>query len=207
MSRGERGSRFGLDGLQQPTIGIREQVMKTQHHDGTRLRRTISQIEPRRGLKFVKSFVRRAALAAVSFTVEHNGANCAPTRADILNARHARALGCTAVYGFCMAVDGFGMASADPERTTPFDQTTQKMANGGPLLPGEDRHHSQRAKAAEGCRQGVYHRMNAASEFAWFGSHGRPVEITGTMGHHGQRTRGYRIRLAKGTARGTAGWQ
>ena len=100
--------------------------MKTQHHDGTRLRRTISQIEPRRGLKFVKSFVRRAALAAVYFTVKRNGANCAPTRAGILNARHARALGCTAVYGFCMAVDDFGMAPGDPERTPRMSRWPRK---------------------------------------------------------------------------------
>ena len=76
------------------------------------------------------------------------------------------------------------------------------MGSGGPLHAREDRHHSRRAQAAEVGRQGVYDRMNADSEFAGFGSQMRPVEISGTIGHHGERMRGSRIRLAKGTTRG-----
>ena len=117
----------------------------------------------------------------------------------LLIARHARA----GVYGCVRIWDGLRR----PRKDTPYDQATQKMGNGGPVRPREDRHHSQRPEAAEGCRQGVYDRMNADSEFAWFGSHMRAVEITGTIGHHGERTRGSRIRLAKGPARGYAGWQ
>ena len=166
-----------------------------QHHDGTRLRRTISQIEPRRGLKFVKSFLRRAALAEVSFNVECRGENCAWISHGFIDRAPRARVG---VYGCVRIWDG----PRRPRKDTPYDQATQKMGNGGTLLPGEDRHHSQRATGAEGCRQGVYDRMNAASEFAWFGSHRRPVEITGTIGHHGERMRGSRIRPAKGTARG-----
>ena len=199
MSRGERGSRFGLDGLQQPTIGIRGQVTKTQNHDGTMLRRTISQIEPRRGFKFVKSFVRRAALATVSFIVECRVESCAWISHGFIDRAPRARVG---VYGCVRIWDGPG----DPERTPRMTRRRRKWEKAVPSAR-EDRHHSQRATAAEGCRQGVYDRMNGDSEFAWFGSHRRAVEITGTIGHYGQRTRGSRIRGAKGTARGYAGWQ
>ena len=94
------------------------------------------------------------------------------------------------------------MAPGRPRKDTPYDQAAQKMGNGDPPRATEDRHHRRRAKAAEVGRQGEYDRMNADSEFAGFGSLMRPVEISGTIGHHGERMRGSRIRLTKGTARG-----
>ena len=102
-----------------------------QHHNGTELRRTISQIEPRRGFTFVKSFVRLAALAAVSFLVECRVESCAVV---IGRARHARALGCTAVYGFCMAVYGFGMAASEPERTPRMTRRRRKWETAVPSV-------------------------------------------------------------------------
>ena len=96
------------------------------------------------------------------------------------------------------------MAAGRPRKGTPYDQAAQKMGHGAPLRAREDRHRSRRPKAAKVGRQGVYDGMNADSEFAGFGSRMQPVEISGTIGHHGERMRGSRNRLAKGTARGVS---
>ena len=221
MSGRERGSQFGLNGLQQRTIGIRGQATATQHHNGMELRRMFSQIAPRRGLTFVKSFVRRTALAEVSFTVERRWGNFASI---ILTARHARALGCTDVYGFCMAVYGSGMAPADPKRTprrirrrgkrgttvlavqaktdperTPRVTRRRRKWETACLAVQEKTGTIARARkrpksAAKGCTTAGPSIRNLC------GTDTQPVEITGTIGHHGERVKGTRIRLPEGTA-------
>ena len=180
-----------------------------------------SQIEPRRGLTFVKSFLRRTALAEVSFTVECQGENFTSI---LLNARDARALGCTAVYGFCMAVYGSGMAPADPERT--LRKTRRRGKRETTVLAVLEKTDPERTprvtrrrrKWKTACiavqdKTGTIGRAqkrlkSAAKGYTTrgtpirnsCGSHTQPVAIAGALGHHGERVKGTRIRLPEGTA-------
>ena len=181
------------------------------------------QIAPRRGLTFVKSFVRQTALAEVSFTVECRWENFASIMI-ILNARDARALGCTAVYGFCMAVYGFGMPPADPERTR--RKTRRRGKKETEVLAVQEKADPERTprvtrrpgkwktaclavQEKTGTIAGARKRPKSAAKGYTTrgtpirnlcGTHTQPVEITGALGHHGERVKGTRIRLAKGTA-------
>ena len=169
----------------------------------------------------MKSFLRRTALAEVSFTVECRWENFASI---LLTAREARALGCTAVYGFCMAVYGSGMAPADPE-TTPRKTRRRGKKETAVLAVQENTDPERTPRVTRrrinwetaflavhektGTIAGARKRPKPAAKGYTTagpptrnlcGTDAQPVVITGALGHHGERVKGTRIRLAERTA-------